>query len=225
MDQQLQLVFGNRNYSSWSLRAWLALRHSGLPFEEIFIPLGRPESKAAIARHSPSGLVPILKVGSTDDWTNVWESLAIIETLNELAPGAGLWPAGLEARAVARAVSSEMHAGFFSLRRDMPMDMRSDLTGPAHAGRHSEAALADSRRILALWADCRDRFGAAGPYLFGDWCAADMMFAPVVSRFRTYGVPLEGPAADYMQAVWAQSDMAHWTELARAEPFTIPEVR
>ena len=221
MDGQLQLVISNRNYSSWSLRGWLAVRHSGLPFEEIFIPLDRPESRAEIARHSPSGLVPLLKVGAT----GVWESLAIIETLNDLAPNAGLWPADFEARAVARAISAEMHAGFFRLRREMPIDIRSDYAGPEYADRHSEGVLADSKRIFGLWADCRSRFGAGGPYLFGSWCAADMMFAPVVSRFKTYGIAADDQAAAYMQAVWSQPDMADWIKQAEVEPYTIDVLR
>ncbi len=213
MNAPCQLVIGNRNGSSWSLRAWLALRHSGLPFEEIFIPLDQPETRAALEEHSPSGLVPVLKIKGAV----VWESLAIIETLNEFAPDAGLWPADPVARATARAVSAQMHAGFYRLRRDMPMDLRSD-----HAGQdHSEEALADANQVIRLWADCREWFGAEGPYLFGRWCAADMMFAPVVGRFRTYGVPVDAMSADYMDAVWSQPDMAAWVALAKDEPYTI----
>lgn len=217
MNTPLQLVIGNRNYSSWSLRAWLAIRHSGMPFEETFIPLNQPETRAAIAKHSPSGLVPVLKVG--DDV--VWESLAIIETLHDLAPQAGLWPADLIARATARAVSAEMHAGFFRLRREMPMDMRSSFPGQGH----NEGSLADAARVVSLWADCRDRFGKDGPYLFGKWSAADIMFAPVVSRFRTYGVPVDASTAAYMDAVWAQPDMAAWIAQAETEPYTIENLK
>lgn len=217
MDTPLQLVIGNRNYSSWSLRAWLAIRHSGLAFEEIFIPLDRPETRAAIALHSPSGLVPVLKIGDAV----VWESLAIIETLNELAPDAGLWPADQLARATARAVSAEMHAGFSRLRRDMPMDMRNSYSGRGH----SDGALADTGRVITIWADCRQRFGKDGPYLFGRWCAADIMFAPVVSRFRSYGVPVDARTTDYLDAVWAQPDMAAWVEQAKAEPFSIENLK
>lgn len=214
MHDKLQLVIGNRNYSSWSLRAALAARHSGLPIEEILVPLDRPDTRAELAKHSPSGLVPVLKIG---DANIVWDSLAIIEALNDLAPEAGLWPADIHARAVARSVSAEMHAGFFRLRRDMPMDLRAD-----HAGkRHTEGARADARRIQALWHDCRQRFGSSGPYLFGAWSAADMMYAPVVGRFRSYAVPLDDTAATYVAAVWKQPDMAAWCAAAAEEPYTI----
>ncbi len=213
MTQKLQLVIGNRNYSSWSLRGWLAMRHSKLPFEEIFIALSLPETATELARHSPSRLVPVLKV----DGTEVWDSIAIIETLHDLAPDAGIWPVDLRARAVARSISAEMHAGFFRLRRDMPMDIRSSHSGD----QHTEGALKDTARIQALWADCRRRFGAGGPYLFGAWSAADIMYAPVVSRFRTYGVPADAETTAYMDAVRAQPDMAEWISLAEQEPYEI----
>lgn len=217
MHDKLTLVIGNRNYSSWSLRAALAARHSRLPIEEILIPLDRPDTRAELAKLSPSGLVPVLKIGNGETATIVWDSLAIIEALNDLAPAAGLWPTDIRARAVARSVSAEMHAGFFRLRRDMPMDLRAD-----HAGkRHTEGALADAGRIQALWRDCRQRFGAGGPYLFGTWSAADMMYAPVVGRFRSYAAPLDADAAAYVEAVWAQSDMAAWCAAATAEPYAI----
>ena len=125
MSDPIALVIGNRNYSSWLVRAWLAMKHSGLAFEEIFIPLDLPDTKAAIAKHSPSGLVPVLKVGDNI----VWESMAIIETLAELAPDMKFWPEDFAARAMAKSVSAQMHAGFFRLRRDMPMDLRNNLPG------------------------------------------------------------------------------------------------
>lgn len=213
MAQALQLVIGNRNYSSWSLRAWLAMRRSGLSFEEVFIPLDVPESKSLLAKHSPSGLVPVLKVDGTD----VWDSLAIIETLNDMAPGAQLWPEDATARAVARAVSAEMHAGFFRLRRDMPMDLRSEYTSVVPGADVNK----DIARIVQLWSDCRGRFGEAGPFLFGTWSAADMMYAPVVGRLRTYGVPVNEETLAYMDAVWSQPDMAEWVQAAREEPYFI----
>jgi len=213
---ELQLVIGNRNYSSWSLRGWLAMRHSKLPFEEIFIPLNRPETADALAQYSPSLLVPVLKIGGT----LVWDSLAIIEALNELAPGAGLWPVDSMARAIARSVSAEMHAGFHRLRRDMPMDLRAHRPGE----QHTDGALKDADRIQALWADCRTRFAAGGPFLFGAWSTADIMYAPVVGRFRTYGVPLGNEAQTYMDAVWSQPDVAAWVGAARDEPYTIATV-
>lgn len=213
MSTSLELVIGNRNYSSWSLRGWLAARQSGLPFTEVFIPLDLPNSRAKIAENSKSGLVPVLKV----DGFEVWDSLAIIETLNDLAPNAGLWPADFSARARARAVSAEMHSGFYPLRRDMPMDLRSSYPGVGH----SEKALANAARISALWTECRDMFGSDGDFLFGKWSAADMMYAPVVGRFRTFGVPVDATAQAYMDAVWAHPDMAEWVAAATEEPYTI----
>lgn len=216
MSSTLQIVIGNRNYSSWSLRAWLAMQQSNLPYEEIFIPLNRPETEAALRTHSPSLLVPVLKM----DGATVWDSLAIIETLAELAPDAGIWPADRDARAVARSVCAEMHSGFYRLRRDMPMDLRADRPGE----QHTEGAIADAEDIIARWADCRARFGASGPFLFGEWSAADIMYAPVVGRFRTYGVPVDADIEAYMRAVWDQSDMAAWVAAATSEPYVIETV-
>jgi len=213
MNRSIALVIGNRNYSSWSVRAWLAIRHSGLAFEEIFIPLSLPNSKAALAKHSPSGLVPVLNIGDN----TIWESLAIIETLAEMAPKVKFWPEDFAARGVARSVSAQMHAGFFRLRRDMPMDLRSDLSGQ----NHTKGALDDGTEITTLWTTCRERFGNAGPYLFGDWSAADMMYAPVAGRFRTYGVPTNDVCEAYMEAVFAHPDMAAWIAAAKAEPYVI----
>jgi len=189
------------------------MKHSGLPFEEIFIPLDMPDSKAKIAEHSPSNLVPILKVG--DD--TVWESLAIIDVLAELAPGVKFWPDDFSARAMARSISAQMHAGFFRLRRDMPMDLRSDLSGREK----TEAALGDAAKITALWASCREQFGQTGPYLFGDWSAADMMYAPVVGRFRSFGVATNAACETYMDAVLAHPDMAQWMADAINEPYVL----
>lgn len=213
MSDPIALVIGNRNYSSWSVRAWLAMKHTGLAFEEIFIPLSLPDSKATLAKHSPSGLVPVLKVGDII----IWESLAIIETLAEMAPDVQFWPKGFAARATARSISAQMHAGFFRLRRDMPMDLRSDYSGQ----NHTEGALGDAAKITALWTTCRAQFGDAGPYLFGDWSAADMMYAPIVGRFRTYGVPTNDVCETYMDAVLAHPDMAAWMSGAQAEPYVI----
>ncbi|MBO6519033.1 MAG: glutathione S-transferase family protein [Rhodospirillales bacterium] len=213
MPLNLQLVIGNRNYSSWSLRAWLAMRQSNLPFDEIFVPLNRPETDGELEKHSPSRLVPVLKWNGA----TIWDSLAIIETLAEMSPDAGIWPADAVARAVARSVCAEMHSGFFRLRRDMPMDIRTDRAGT----QHTEGALADVAKIAARWAECRDRFGDSGAFLFGAWSAADIMYAPVVSRFRTYGVPLDAKIQTYMDAVWNQADMAAWVAAARDEPYEI----
>lgn len=177
------LVIGNRNYSSWSLRGWLMARISGIDFDEIVVPLDTPETQAAIHQHSPSGRVPVL----LHDGLVVWESLAIVEYLHELRPAAGLWPASVAARARARAVAAEMHAGFVELRTHMPMDIRASRPG---IGMTPEVR-ADIERITNLWRDCRQHFAGAASrddgFLFGTISAADAMYAPVVTRFRTYG--------------------------------------
>ena len=205
----LTLVIGNKNYSSWSMRPWLALRQAGIPFEEVRIPLYCPGSEAELAKWSPSGLVPTLHDGGI----RVWDSLAICEYLHERFPDKQLWPADAEARAVARSVSAEMHAGFSALRRDMSMNIRARRPGQ---GRTPEC-LADIERILAIWTDCRARFGNGGDFLFGRFSIADAMYAPVVLRFQTYGVVLEGAARDYAAAVRALPAMQAWVADAVAE--------
>jgi glutathione S-transferase len=209
----LVLVIGNRRYSSWSLRPWLALRHAGASFEEVVIPLHRPETKARLLEHAPSGKVPALRHGGLV----LWESLAILEYLAELFPEAGLLPAGREARAVCRAVCSEMHAGFAHLRKEMPMDVVA-----RHPGRPGSAECrADIARVREIWRDARSRFGAGGPFLFGSFGMADAMFAPVCSRFTTYRVELDGICRAYVEAVMALPAMREWCDAARAEPWVI----
>lgn len=205
---KLTLVIGTKNYSSWSLRPWLALRVAGIPFDEVLIRLRQPQTREQILAHSPAGKVPILKDG---DFT-VWESLAILEYLADRFPGANLWPSDRQARAAARAVSTEMHAGFAPLRQQLPMDIRSRL--PLEA---DEAARTDIARILDIWRDCRSRYGAGGRFLFGPFSAADAMFAPVVTRFRTYGVSLDPVARAYSEAVLALPAMREWETAASAE--------
>ena len=209
------LVVGNKNYSSWSLRAWLALRRTGIDFEEIVIPLMRPETREAIRAHSPSGKVPLLKYG--DD--TVWDSLAIAEYLAERFPADGLWPADPTARAVARSAAAEMHAGFMALRRGLPMNLR------AHYPAHARAADVDAEvgRVQDIWRTCRRRFGADGPFLFGRFTAADAFYAPVVGRFRTYDVPLDAVCRAYADALWETPDMKEWVAAAIAEPYTVAE--
>lgn len=209
------LVIGNKNYSSWSLRAWLAIKRTGIDFEEIVVPLMRPETREAIRTHSPSGKVPLLKHG--DD--TVWDSLAIAEYLAERFPAAGLWPADPAARAVARSVAAEMHAGFMALRRGLPMNLR------AHYPDHARAADvdADVARVQEIWRSCRSRFGAGGPFLFGRFTAADAFYAPVVGRFRTYDVALDAAGQAYADAVWHTPDMTQWVTAAVAEPYVVPE--
>ncbi len=209
------LVIGNKNYSSWSLRAWLALKRTGIDFQEILVPLMRPETKAAILAHSPSGKVPLLRLG--DD--QVWDSLSIAETLAERFPAAGLWPAAATARATARSVSAEMHAGFMALRRALPMNLRAHLPGRPRAA----DAEADIARVQDIWTSCRTRFGAAGPFLFGGFTIADAFYAPVVGRFRTYDVALTDVCQAYADAVWQTPDMQAWVAAAVAEGQRIAE--
>ena len=208
----LTLVIGNKNYSSWSLRPWLAMRAAGIAFEEVVIPLYQAESKAALLAHSPAGKVPVLRHGDRV----VWDSLAIIEYLAETL-AAGLWPENPAARALARAVSAEMHAGFAALRAAMPMNLRDQPSRPAG----SDAVAADIERVTAIWRDCRTRFGAGAPFLFGAFSAADAMYAPVVTRFRTYGVALDPTCRAYADAVLALPAFLEWQRAARQEPWVI----
>ena len=209
------LVIGNKNYSSWSLRPWLAMKMAGVEFAEVVIPLRRDATATEIARHSPGGKVPALRHGELV----VWESIAILEYIAEAFPEARLWPEQRQARAVARAVSAEMHAGFVALRTHMPMNIRGSKSG---RGRTPEVEK-DIRRIVALWEDCRARFGAGGPFLFGAFGNADAMYAPVVTRFNTYGVALEGLARAYADAILALPPMREWFAAAAAEFWTIAE--
>lgn len=210
---ELCIHIGNKNYSSWSLRSWLALKQTGAAFAEVLIPLDQSDSRERLRSHSPSGRVPVLRHGDLV----VWESIAIAEYLAERFPGARLWPASPAARAVARAVSAEMHAGFVALRTHLSMDMRSRYPG---RGRTAEVA-EDIGRIITLWTECRARFGSGGDYLFGSFGIADAMYAPVVSRFVTYGVELDGVAAAYRDAVWAWPALQEWVTAAHAEPWVI----
>ncbi len=205
----LTLVIGNKNYSSWSMRPWLVLRQAGIPFAEVRIPLYRPDSAAELAAWSPSGKVPALHDGDI----RVWDSLAICEYLHERFPDKQLWPRDATARAVARSVSAEMHSGFTDLRQNMVMNIRARHPGK---GRTPEC-LADIERILAIWADCRARFGGGGDFLFGRFGIADAMYAPVVLRFLTYGVALTGAAKDYADTVLALPALQAWVADAVAE--------
>lgn len=206
-----ELVIGNKAWSSWSLRPWLAMKRLGLSFDEISIRLRRPESRGDILAHSPAGKVPVLKV----DGFLVWDTLAILEYLAERHP---LWPQEDRARAVARSVSAEMHSGFQALRDHCSMD----LFARAPQSEFPPAVEIDIRRIVALWRDCRTRFGTGGPFLFGTFCAADAMYAPVASRFRTYvsdlaGFGDDGTAAAYVDTIFAMPEMEVWSEGARKE--------
>ena len=205
------LVIGNKNYSSWSLRAWLALKLAGVEFEESRIALDQPQTKARILQHSPSGKVPCL----VDGPLVVWDSLAICETVNERLAAGSLWPADPDARAHARAVTAEMHSGFVALRTHMPMDIRSSKPEAGAAALSRSDVSADIQRIRTIWADCLARSG--GPMLYGAFSIADAFYAPVVTRFRTYGVALEPPLAAYANAIFALPAMQHWVDAARTE--------
>jgi glutathione S-transferase len=207
------IYIGNKNYSSWSLRGWLMLKHTGVDFTEEVIGLDEPSTRTDILRHSPSARVPAVKHG---DFV-VWESLAIGEYLAELFPAAQLWPMAATARAVARAVSSEMHAGFAALRSHLPMNIRSSFP---NRGVTPEVQ-ADINRITALWRDCRRRFGEGGAFLFGAFTIADAMYAPVVSRFRTYKIEFDDETQPYADALWALPMMQEWAAAARNEPAII----
>lgn len=209
------LVIGNKNYSSWSLRPWLALRVAGIPFKEVRIPLYEPGTAAALAPWSPSGLVPLLQDGEL----KVWDSLAICEYLAECHPDRGLWPEDRSARAVARSVSAEMHAGFSGLRTAMSMNIRRRYPD---RGRTPDC-LRDIERVLAIWSDCRSRFGAGGDFLFGRFGIADAMYAPVVLRFQTYEVALDGAARAYADAILALPAMQDWLADTERESESIPK--
>jgi glutathione S-transferase len=209
----ITIYLGNKNYSSWSLRPWLALKHAGTAFDEVVIPMDEPTTRGTVLRHSPSGRVPAIKHHEL----TLWDSLAICEYLAEIFPQAQLWPADVAARAVARAVSAEMHSGFSALRSHLPMNIRSSFP---NRGLTPEVQ-ADVNRITAIWRDCRKRFGADGAFLFGAFSNADAMYAPVVSRFRTYRVELEEVTQAYCDAIWALPAMQEWAVAAGNEPMII----
>ena len=203
----MKLYVGSKRYSSWSLRPYLALAHAGIAFETHTILLDQPTTKADIARVTPAGRVPVLHDGDLV----IWDSLAICEYAHELA--GNLWPADRAARARARAISAEMHAGFAALRRDMPMDLCAHVPGKGH----TPEALADAERVMAIW---REALAAGGPFLFGAFTIADAMFAPVATRFRTYGVALDPACRAYVDAIAALPAMQAWQRDADAEPQT-----
>jgi glutathione S-transferase len=210
----LRLVIGNKNYSSWSFRPWLAMKVAGIAFEETLISLEAPDFKSRVTALGGAGRVPTLIDGDTC----VWESLAILEYLAERFPAAALWPEPPAARAHARAVASEMHAGFAALRRQLPMNIRR----PVITRALDADAAGDVARITAIWSESRSRFGAGGPFLYGAFSAADAMFAPVVWRFRTYGVEVSAAAQAYMRALMALPAWNEWREAARLESWVLP---
>lgn len=210
----LHLIIGNKNYSSWSMRPWLAMKGSGLSFRETLILLDEPDFAPRVLEHGPAGKVPILRHGNI----TVWESLAIIEYVAETFPEAGIWPASKKARAVARAVSSEMHSGFSALRRACPMNLRR----PRKAVPMPDDARADVKAIQESWRRCRNEFGAEGPFLFGKFSGADAMYAPVVTRFDTYDITVDDDTRDYMNAVRGLPAFQAWEKAGLEEPWRVP---
>ena len=209
----LKLIVANKAYSSWSQRAWILLAHFKIPFEETVIPLDLPETHAKILKHSPNGKVPAL----IDGPITVWESLSVIEYVAETHPEKAIWPRGKAARAHARSLAAEMHAGFQGLRQACPVNFRR----PVRKLALNEAAEADVARIEAAWAHARKTFGKAGPFLFGRFSAADAMFAPVVNRLHIYDVPVSRRTREYMAAVMALPAWKAWVADAEAEEWRI----
>ena len=211
----LTLVIGNKNYSSWSMRPWVLMKELGIAFEEKKLRFHTDEWDAQIERWSPSRLVPVLWRGGE----SVWDSLAIMETLNEWHPGKNVWPTDAAARAFARSIAAEMHSGFRDLRNNMPMNIRASHPG---LGMNAEVK-ANLERIEHLWGEARKRFGARGPFLFGAFGAADAMYAPVVMRFTTYGVSLGTEAARYCEAMRAAPGVRAWIDEALQEKEIVAE--
>jgi glutathione S-transferase len=209
----LRLIIGNKNYSSWSLRPWIAMKVAGIAFEERVVPLYLPNSHEEILKYSPAGKVPVLIDGDS----HVWESLAILEYLAEKFPKAGLWPQDARARAHARVIATEMHGGFAALRRNCAMNMWL----PPKRRLQPDEVMDDVRRIDAIWSDCRARFGQSGPFLFGAFGAVDAMYAPVVSRFHSYGLDVSKAAHAYMDAVMALPAWGAWYDAAMKEPWVM----
>ena len=208
-DDLFTLILGSKNTSSWSLRAWLMMRQCGVPFKEEIIQFRQPDTQERLLDLSPSGLVPALRHKDR----LIWDSLAIGEYLAERFPMAHLWPLREEARAIARSVSAEMHSRFFPMRSTMAMyflDVKQGFVPEEKTQKNID-------RIKTIWTDCRTRFGSEGDFLFGKWSNADSMYAPVVSRFRTYGIACEGAVKEYCDAVWSHGEMKAWWDQCEAE--------
>ncbi|MCB2060353.1 MAG: glutathione S-transferase family protein [Novosphingobium sp.] len=215
----MKLIIGNKNYSSWSLRGWLAAKQSGLHFEELTVPLYGEEwdqRKRQSEDLAPSsGKVPILWDGDAV----VWDSLAIVDYLADKVGRDRFWPKADDARAMARSMVAEMHSSYLPLRHICPMNIRRRMEG----AELPDEVKADVVRILTLWAEARARFGKGGPFLFGTFCAADIFYAPVVSRFLTYGIGVPGFAETYMEAVWEHEWMQQWIAAAESEDWVIEQ--
>jgi glutathione S-transferase len=204
----MTLVIGNKNYSSWSLRPWLALAHHKIAFEEVIIPIHTPETQAAIARYSPAGKVPVLIDGAA----TIWETTAILEHLAEKFPDAKLWPADFAARGHARAICSEMHSSFSALRVHCPMNLKRKKKRPL-----TPEVEANVRRITEIWRDARARFGAGGEFLFGAFSAADCMYAPVATRVASYEIGVDPVSAAYVEAIYRLPAFQDWQKAGLAE--------
>jgi glutathione S-transferase len=211
----LKLIIGNKNYSSWSMRPWIAMKVAGIAFEETVISLDAADFKAKVGAFSGTGKVPVLVDGDV----HVWESLAILEYLAEKFPTAGLWPTDTGARAYARAIANEMHAGFLPLRRLIPMNM----WRPVIKRELTPEAAVNVQRIEEIWSGSRARFGQSGPFLFGRYGAADAMYAPVVSRLHTYDVAVSAGTRAYMDAVMALPAWRDWRAAGIKEPWVLAE--
>jgi len=211
----LKLIIGNKNYSSWSMRPWIAMKVASIPFKETVISLNAADFKAKVGAFSGTGKVPVLIDGDV----HVWESLAILEYLAEKFPAAGLWPMDMAARAHARAISNEMHGGFLPLRRLLPMNM----WRPVIKRELTPEVAVNVKRIEEMWSGARARFGQNGPFLFGRYGAADAMYAPVVSRLRTYDVPVGAETRAYMDAVMALPAWREWYDAGIKEPWVLAE--
>jgi glutathione S-transferase len=209
----MHLAIANKLYSSWSMRPWLVMRAFGIAFEETVIPLRQPDTAERIRAFSPTGKVPVL----TDGEVKVWESLAIIQYLADTHPGKGIWPSGRAAHAHALAIASEMHAGFQALRQACPMNLGKRFKTPPL----SDDVKANVARIEDIWRETRARFGAGGPYLFGDFTAADAMYAPIATRLATYAIPVAADTRAYIDAIYAHPAFVAWRDAALAEPWTI----
>lgn len=205
----LVLYIGNKNYSSWSMRPWILLRHAGIPFEERRVGLFTPEFKAEVAKVSPAGRVPVL----VDDGFSIWDTLAIAEYLAEKFPQHQLWPADTRARARARSVCAEMHSGFMALRQALQMNIEASLG----SGLWDIAVRRDIARIVTMWEELRREHHSRGPFLFGTFSIADAFYLPVVSRFRTYGIALSGTSNDYAAMMWNLTATQEWVAAALAE--------
>ncbi|MDE0800263.1 MAG: glutathione S-transferase family protein [Rhodospirillaceae bacterium] len=213
MATDLTLVIANKTYSSWSLRPWLAMTHFDVPFKEIVVPLHQGATSAKILTHSPAGKVPILHHGDI----TVWESLAILEYLAESFYDRVWWPTDPHAKAHARTIAAEMHAGFGALRQAMPMNL--GMVYPARTW--AEDVTKDIGRVQEIWRDARDRFGGKGDFLFGAFTISDAMYAPVITRFKTYAIDMDEACAAYADAVLALPAMKKWTAEAVEEPWVI----